>query len=255
MKKLVNVAVALLLTVFLYSCTNEEEQKTMITISAAVSLQAVLMDVKERYEDIHPETKIVYNFGSSGTLQKQIVQGAPVDLFISAAEATFEQLLAEDIINEEYSANLLSNGLVVIVPNNNDVTISSIEDLTNARTIAIGTPESVPAGQYAVEALTNLQLWEALQSKAVYTKDVRQVLTYTESANVDAGIVYKTDARTSSDVTVIATIPMETHTPIIYPVGIINDRPYIQNTQKFYEYLFTTEVMEIFESYGFKGVE
>lgn len=256
MKKIKTAMPAFFLISVLGGCVNETtEQETTLTISAAASLQTALGAIKEQYEDLNPEVEIVYNFGSSGTLQQQIAQGAPVDLFFSAGEAPFQKLLTDGLIEEKQRTNLLSNELVVIVPKENDLEIQALEDLIKARTIAIGTPESVPAGQYGVEALTKLQLWDALQTKAVYAKDVRQVLTYTASANVDVGIVYKTDVLTSDNVTVIATIPAQSHAPIIYPVGIVKDRPHTEEVQQFYDFLLSADAMEQFENYGFKGVE
>ena len=125
------------------------------------------------------------------------------------------------MIDQKLGTDLLANDLVLIVPKSNEKQIQSFEDLQQAGKIALGTPETVPAGQYGVDTLKNMQLWDSLESKVVYTKDVRQVLTYTETENVDAGMVYKTDALVSDKVNVVATADDAMHAPIIYPVGVL----------------------------------
>jgi len=250
----------LILVGLLVACGNEENDPQVkepieLTISAAASLQDALEELKTTYEKEHDTIKILYNFGGSGALQQQILQGAPADLFFSAAEDKFDVLVEKEMIDPKQGMDLLANELVLIVPKKNDKQIQSFEDLKQAGKIALGTPETVPAGQYGVETLKNMQLWESLESKVVYTKDVRQVLTYSETENVDAGIVYKTDALVSDKVEVIATADDQTHTPIIYPVGVIKNSKHGQEAEDFYHYLQSDEAMEIFKKYGFKGAQ
>lgn len=156
---------------------------------------------------------------------------------------------------EQQGTDLLANELVLIVPKNNEKQIHSFDGLLQAGKIALGTPETVPAGQYGVDTLKSMQLWESLASKVVYTKDVRQVLTYTESENVDAGIVYKTDALVSDKVDVVATADDATHAPIIYPVGVLKASKHGQEANDFYQFLQSDEAMNIFKKYGFKGAQ
>lgn len=231
----------------------ETTEQVTLTISAAASLQDTLEALQTNYEKEHPAIKITYNFGGSGALQQQILQGAPVDLFFSAAKDKFDELVNKALIDQNQGTDLLANELVLIVPKENAKQILSFEDITKAEKIALGTPETVPAGKYGVESLQNMKLWEAIQSKVVYTKDVRQVLTYTETENVDAGIVYKTDALVSDQVEIIATANTNTHTPIIYPLGIIKDSKHLKEAEDFYNYLQSDEAMQIFAQYGFKG--
>ena len=245
-------AVALLLFGLLAGCGHQENAKEVeLTISAAASLQDSLEKLKKVYEKEHSSVKIQYNFGGSGTLQQQIVKGAPVDLFLSASEDKFVTLVEQGIIDSQQKTNLLTNELVLIVPKNNQKQIQTFEDLTKAGKIALGTPETVPAGQYGLETLNNMKIWETIQSKVVYTKDVRQVLTYTETENVDAGIVYKTDALTSDKVEVVSTAGPTTHTPIINPVGIIKNSKAVKEAEDFYHFLQSEEAMNIFTKYGF----
>ncbi|MGM7634954.1 molybdate ABC transporter substrate-binding protein [Bacillus sp. Hm123] len=264
MKKFYSVIVLMMLTLSIISgCSSPEENKTEekvkqesveLTISAAASLQNALNDIKAAYEKEHPNVKIIYNFGGSGALQQQISQGAPVDLFFSAAEDKYDQLVEEGMIEKDKGTDLLANELVLIVPKETENNIQTFEDLKEVEKLSIGTPESVPAGKYAKESLENLQVWKDVEQKIVYAKDVRQVLTYVETENVEAGIVYKTDAMVSTKVDLAATAKEETHTPIIYPVGVIKDSAHQEEAQNFYEYLQNSASMETFEKYGFKGV-
>ncbi|MFD6440176.1 molybdate ABC transporter substrate-binding protein [Peribacillus sp. NPDC060186] len=234
--------------------TQQKDEKVELTMSAAVSLQAALNDIKAAFEKENPNVKVNYNLGASGALQQQISQGAPVDLFFSAAEDKFEKLVADDLIEEKNGLDLLGNELVLVVPKESDKEIKTIDDITKATKISIGTPESVPAGQYAKQTLENLNLWKEIEGKLVYAKDVSQVLTYVETGNVDAGIVYKTDALNSGKVDIVATAKEDLHDPIIYPVGMIKDSSHPKEAQLFYEYLQSEESIKVFEKYGFEDL-
>lgn len=230
-------------------------KKVELTISAAASLQDALTDMKAAFEKEHPNVIINYNFGASGALQQQISQGAPVDIFFSAAEDKFNKLVQDGRIDKTKGTNLVENELVLVVPTDSNKGIQSFEDLTKADKISIGTPEAVPAGQYAKETLEHLNVWNAIEGKMVYAKDVRQVLTYVETNNVDAGIVYKTDALISKKVKIVATAAENTHAPIIYPLGVIKNSTHSKEAQLFYDYLQTEKSLKTFEKYGFKGIK
>ncbi|MEH6948372.1 molybdate ABC transporter substrate-binding protein [Bacillus sp. JJ634] len=252
----------LLLSLVMSGCSNNEPSKqtqeaaneeVTLTISAAASLQDALTDITATFEKEHPDVNINYNFGASGALQQQISQGAPVDLFFSAAEDKFDKLVEGDLI--EKGIDLLGNELVLIIPKYSSRGIESFEDLTKAKKISIGTPETVPAGKYAKETLEHLKIWTEVERNTVYAKDVRQVLTYIETSNIDAGIVYKTDALISPKVEIIATANENTHAPIIYPVGVIKNSSHPKEAQLFYEYLQSEQSINVFKKYGFKGLE
>ncbi|MET3727290.1 molybdate transport system substrate-binding protein [Fictibacillus halophilus] len=225
-----------------------------LMISAAASLQDVLHKIASNYEKEHPNVKITYNFGGSGALQQQISNGAPVDLFFSAAEDKFGQLVEEGLIKKEQVTDLVGNELVLVVGKDSQH-IKRFEDLIKVKKIAIGTPETVPAGKYATETLENLELLKEVEKKIIYAKDVRQVLTYVETGNVDAGIVYKTDAMISSKVKVAAAARKDTHAPIIYPVGIIKDTSHKKEAEQFYKYVQKEETIKTFEKFGFQRIE
>lgn len=229
------------------------EKKVELTISAAASLQDALTEIVARFEKEHPDVLINFNFGASGSLQQQISQGAPADLFFSAAEDKFDKLVNDGLIDEKNGIDLVGNELVLVVPKGSK--IKSFHDLTEADKLSIGTPESVPAGKYAKESLEKMDIWNNIEEKVVYAKDVRQVLTYVETNNVDAGIVYKTDALISEKVNIVDTAEENTHDPIIYPLGVIKDTSHPEEAKLFYDYLQNEKSMDIFKEYGFKGLK
>jgi len=232
--------------------STSNQKKVELTVSAASSLQDALTEIKTVFEKENPTFKLIYNFGASGSLQQQISQGAPVDIFFSAAEDKFQKLVDAGLIEENGGIDLVENDLVLVVPKDSTKGIENFEDLTKTDKIALGIPESVPAGQYGKDTLENLNLWSAMEGKIVYAKDVRQVLTYVETTNVDAGIVYKTDALTSDKIKVVATAEESTHDPIIYPVGVIKNSDHHKEAEQFYQYLQGEKAMEILIKYGFK---
>ena len=230
----------------------ESKESVELTISAAASLKDAMEVIQNTYQEEHPEVTLKFNFGGSGSLQQQISQGAPVDLFFSAAEDKFDVLVEDDIIAKEDGVDLLGNSLVLVVPKENQ-SIKSFDDLAMAEIdkISIGTPETVPAGKYAKESLEKTDMWKDVESKVVYAKDVRQVLSYVQTGNVSAGIVYSTDALVSDKVNIVATADPETHTLIIYPVGIIKDSKNYEAAKEFYSYLQSDDALKVFQEYGF----
>ncbi|MEB3360023.1 MAG: molybdate ABC transporter substrate-binding protein [Synechococcales bacterium] len=227
-----------------------------LTISVAASVQDAMQDVQTAYQEEAPNVTITYNFGSSGSLAQQIIQGAPADVFLSASKKWMDDLEGQGEILEGSRRDLLLNSLVLIVPQDKtDVTDFSDFATDKVNRIAIGEPESVPAGQYAQEALTSLNLFDALQPKMVFGKDVRQVLSYVETGNVDAGLVYATDAKVSDQVQVVATAAADTHSPIVYPIGVVADSENAEAAQAFVDFLSSDTAVAIFEDYGFTMAE
>ncbi|APO47486.1 molybdate ABC transporter substrate-binding protein [Paenibacillus xylanexedens] len=236
------------------SAGNTDPQETVdLTISAAASLTDAMKEIETNYELANPYIELNFNFGASGALQQQIEQGAPADVFVSAATKNMNALVDENLIASGDQKNLLQNSLVAIVPVDGTHTVTSETDLTSdsIKTVAIGIPESVPAGTYAKEALTNAKLWDELESKLVQGKDVRQVLQYVETGNADAGFVYKTDALTSDQVKIAFEVDKNSYTPANYPIGIIEGTKHRTEAEQFYAYLQTPEVLDIFARYGF----
>ncbi|WP_330203362.1 molybdate ABC transporter substrate-binding protein [Cyanobacterium sp. Dongsha4] len=227
-----------------------------LTVSAAASLKDVMEEIKPLYEQKYSQTKLTYNFGSSGSLQQQIEQGAPVDIFISAANKQMDALEKKGLLLTGTRRNLVSNQMVLIVPanqNQNKVQIKNFTDLTNKNIgrIALGEPKSVPAGKYAQEVLTYYKIAEQVNAKAVYGKDVRQVLNYVATGNVDAGIVYLTDAKIENKVKIVATAPSSSHSPVVYPIAVIKDSKNPQESKQLINFLTTSDIQKIFKKYGF----
>lgn len=224
-----------------------------ITVSAAASMKNALTEVADAYKASHPELSLTINLGGSGTLAQQIEQGAEVDVFLSASKKQMDGLVVKGLIDSDQTKDLLGNQLLVIAPRNSKLIINQLGELTQTqvKTIAVGEPKSVPVGQYAVEAFENLELLEALTPKLIYGKDVKEVLMWVETGNVDAGIVYATDANLSSQVQILAEVPATTHSPIVYPVGIIKNSNHLKTAQNFVDYLSSDEAKAIFKKYGF----
>lgn len=223
-----------------------------LTISAASSLTDVLMEIEKLYEADNPNVALTMNYGSSGSLARQICQGAPVDVFISAANKQMDDLEKDKLLVENSRKVLLKNGLVLIAPKDSDK-VKGFDSLTTdgVKLIACGEPESVPAGKYTRESLAKLGLWDKIQSKLVFAKDARQLLTYIESNNADAGFVYTTDARISDKVKVVLTVDEKSHSPIVYPGAVIASSKSQATSQDFLNYLSGVKARSVFEKYGF----
>ncbi|RYL92161.1 molybdate ABC transporter substrate-binding protein [Sporolactobacillus sp. THM7-4] len=226
-------------------------EKMTLMLSAAASLQDALRTIQKHYQIKQNHVDLVLNFGGSGTLKQQIREGAPVDLFFSADENDFKELEDQGLIAKK--KNLLGNQLVLIAPRGALPALHDMKSLKrpNVHRLAIGTPKSVPAGTYAGQTLKSLNLWNDIRQKIVYAKDVRQVLTYVETGNVDAGLVYRTDARQSNQVRIVQSIPDRTHDPIVYPVGILKTAKHKKAAGDFFSYLQSPEALHIFQKYGF----
>lgn len=230
-------------------------QPVALTIAVAASVQDAMTEVQAAYQQVEPNVTITYTVGSSGSLAQQIIQGAPTDIFLSASPKWMDELAARGDIVADSRRDVLQNSLVLVVPANAAGTVTGFADLRHVDKVAIGEPASVPAGQYAQEVLTALNLFDALDSQLVFGKHVRQVLAYVETGNVDAGIVYATDAKLTDRVTVITTAPANTHSPIIYPIAIVQDSDAVAEAEAFLDFLGSDTAIAIFQEYGFDVVE
>ena len=239
-----------LCVVFSSSC--HKSKHVLLTVSVAASLTGTIESVEHAYTQQHPEIEFRNNFGSSGSLARQIEQGAPVDLFLSAGAKPVDELKAKGLVDAGQYRILLRNRLVLIAPS--DSKLASVSQLGSKEVnkIALGEPASVPAGQYTMQSLQTLKLFSPLQSKFVYAKDVRQVLAYVESGNVDAGFVYATDALSSQKVKVIETLPEALHDPIVYPIVVIAQSAHAAESRQFIHALFSsTDAAVLFTHKGF----
>jgi len=248
LRMLVSLVVVAALSVGLCSASPVE-----LNISAAVSLKDALTKIQNNYQAQNPNVKLVFNLGASGALQHQIEQGAPADIFISAAAKQMDTLAAENLVNVSTRKNLVENALVLIVPQGSTLGIASFKDIAKSgvQKFAIGEPNTVPAGQYAKQVFDALGIWDQVAGKAVQAQDVRAVLTYVETGNVDAGIVYKTDALNNAKVQVVAVAPAGSHKLIVYPVAILTGAKQPKEAANFLAYLSGPQAKAVFKKYGF----
>jgi molybdate transport system substrate-binding protein len=232
--------------------TSSNAQSETLLIAAAASLQNALEEIDPIFENANNIT-VNYNFAASGPLQQQIEQGAPVDVFISAATKQMDALQEQGLILADTRRDLLTNNLVLIVPSNSNLELTSFQQLTNAniRRIAVGEPRSVPAGQYVEELFSNLGILDQLRSKFVYGNSVRNVLGSVESGNADAGIVYTTDAKISKRVRRAATAPSDLHSPIVYPLAVIKASRNQTPARVYAQFLSSQPAQTIFKKSGF----
>jgi len=227
------------------------QTRVTLTVSAAASLKNALAEAEAAYRQSHANVGFINNFASSGTLAVQIDQGAPVDVFLSAASGPMDDLETKGLIAAGTRRNLLRNTLVLIAPP--DSRLRDFQGLADPsiRSIALGDPASVPAGLYARQTLAALHLLEKLDAKLVFGSDVRQVLTFVETGNADAGLVYSTDAQASGKVRVVAAAPESAHDPIVYPAAVVKGSRGEEAARKFVEYLGSPAAQQIFVRYGF----
>lgn len=230
------------------------KQPIELNISAAMGLKEVLTDIQKDYENTHPGIKLVYNLGAAGALQKQIEQGAPADIFISAANQQVNELETKGLLAEGTRRPLVGNQLVLIVSKDAKQPIKSFQELEMIQSFGLGAPETVPAGQYGIEVLTKLGIWNSVKDKAVLAKDVRTIVTHVETGNVDAGIVFSTVAATSDKVTVVASAPEGSHEPIIFPAAMLKSTKHAKEAKEFLDYLEGNEGMKVFKKYGFTAL-
>ncbi|MCM3712749.1 molybdate ABC transporter substrate-binding protein [Alkalihalobacillus oceani] len=254
-KKVFTYGMILLITILFAGCSspsNEAGEEVELHIMTAASMTDAMNELKQMYEGAHEHVTLVPNYGSSGTLKSQIAQGAPADVFLSAAVRWIDELEEEGEIAQR--ADLLRNELVLVTAEDSDLAVTQFEDLLQEEVhqVAIGEPETVPAGEYARQVLEELGIYEELSDKLIHGSDVRQVLTYVETGNVDAGMVYQTDAILSDQVKIVA--EAETAEPIMYPVGLLEGADHPEEAERFYQWLQTEEALAIFEKYGFTGI-
>jgi molybdate transport system substrate-binding protein len=231
-------------------------EKYEIYISAAASLTDAMKEIGKKYEQANPNVKVNYNFGSSGALASQIEQGAPTDVFISAAPKQMNDLAKKELLLTDTRKDLLENKVVVIAPKDSKLELASIEGIAcdKVRKIALGEPKGVPVGQYSEEIFTSLNILAQAKAKAVYASDVRQVLSWVENAEVDLGVVYATDVAISKGVKILLTAPVGSHKPVIYPVAVLKGAKHEKEAKAFASFLQAAESKAVFEKYGFKVI-
>lgn len=223
-----------------------------ITVYAAASLTDVMGELNKMYETTY-HTKVKASYASSGTLAKQIEQGGKADVFISADVAWMTHLNKKNLISNANTTHLLGNRLVMISPIKNPVKVTMNQNFNIASSftgkLCTGNTASVPVGKYAKEALTHMMWWQSIKPRLVETEDVRVALNFVARGECSLGIVYATDAISSQAVKTVATFPANSHTPIIYPVGLVH--PNNSDAKRFYQFLQSNDAKAVFKKYGF----
>jgi molybdate transport system substrate-binding protein len=227
-----------------------------MTLSVAISMKDAVEELGRRFVQARPGVTLRYNLGSSGELEKQIEAGAPIDVFISAAQRQMDELERKGLIDPATRRVFARNVLTVVKPGDSTVDLVKPADLLAPRVgrIVIGNPRTVPAGQYAEESLKSLGLWDRLQAKLVLAENVRQALDYVARGEVDAGFVYTTDVAAASARVREAFRPAEdTYRPITYPVAIVKDTRHATLGRQFIELLLSSEGRAVLARYGFQS--
>lgn len=242
-----------LVAALLAACTLAA-QAAELTVSAAASLTQAFTEIAKGYEAAHPGDRIKLNFGASGALLAQMSKGAPVDVLASADEQTMDQAEQQGLVTSADRVNFARNTLVLIVPADSRLSLAGLADLQGAavKRIAIGNPASVPAGRYAQAALDAAGLWTSLTPKYIHTQNVRQALDYVARGEVEAGLVYATDATLMKDkVTVRQTVPLAK--PIIYPIASAKASREAEAARRFVAYVRGAGGQAVLARHGFSA--
>ncbi|MES2016682.1 MAG: molybdate ABC transporter substrate-binding protein [Pseudomonadota bacterium] len=224
-----------------------------LTVSAASSLSNAFTDLGRAYERQYPGAKVAFNFGASGALLQQLAKGAPADVFAAADQETMDLAQVKNLVSASARRNFASNALVVIAPLGSNTPLARLADLTApaiAR-IAIGNPDSVPAGRYASRALRAAHLWPVLQGKAITTQNVRQSLDYVARGEVDAGFVYATDAALMKDKVRLA-FGVALDMPLLYPIAPLAASTNGAEAQRFIDFVMSPAGQAVLRQYGFR---
>lgn len=234
---------------------SESQEAVELNISAAASLKEAMAKIEEEYKKVNENVTLVVNYGASGSLQQQIEQGAPCDVFISAGQKQMKALDEAGLLLDGTYKDLLENDLVLIAPKDSDV--SNLDDLNTDKVkhIAVGEPSSVPAGKYADEVLVNLDLKDKIKDKLVFAKDVKEVLAWTQSGNAEVGFVYYSDTINTDNVKIVETTPSTSHSAIVYPIAVIKESKKPEAAKEFEDFLLSTDGQAILKDFGYKSVE
>jgi len=208
--------------------------------------------------ETHPEVKVVFNFGASGDLARQIEAGAPVDVFASAAPKEMDDLDRKGLLAANSRKNFTGNAIVLVKPVHSNIPLQSLKDLQReeVKKVVIGNPKTVPAGRYAAEVLRHFNLWDAIKDKLIFAEHVRQALDYVARNEVEAGLVYSTDAMVrSKEIRVVMKVPEGSHQSVVYPIGVIKGTQEEALSRAFVDLVISKEGQRILSRYGFISVD
>ena len=252
--RLTKLIIALTLT-FISTLSIAEPDKKIVVFAAA-SLTNAIDEIKKMYEK-ESKIQIQTSYASSSTLAKQIENGAPADIFISADTKWMNYLKEKNALKDNTTTNLLNNNLVLITPKGKAFKVDMSPlfnfDSVFSGKLCTGETESVPVGIYAKQALKSLNWWDKIKSRIVGTQDVRAALVLVERGECEIGIVYETDAKVSDKVEIVATFPKDTHEAIVYPLSLTNRAK--SEVSDFYNYLKSERAKTVFIKYGFSFIK
>lgn len=237
------------------SSSKSSGKEIELKISAAASLQEAMVEIEKEFKQVNPDVKLTVNLGSSGTLMQQIQEGAECDVFISAGAKQMDTLVEDGTVEKDAVKTLLTNDLVLVAAKGEKVDSLDALKTDDVEKIAIGDPESVPAGKYAKEVLDNTKLYDNVKDKLVLAKDVKEVLSWVQKGNADVGFVYLSDATGVDDVDVVLTTDADSHSEIAYPVAVLKDSKQAKVAQQFEDFLLSDKAQNILEKHGFNKVK
>lgn len=229
-------------------------EREEIVVSAAMSLKASFEALETLFEEEYPGIDVLMNFNSSGKLSYQIEEGAPVDVFASASMKEMKRLSAKGIVDEGSLRVFAGNAIVAIVPKGSSALLRSFSDLGGdaAKRIVVGNPDTTPVGMYSMEVLKHSWVLPAVKKRLVFAEHVRQILDYVARGEVDAGLLYSTDALVRRDaVTVIMEAPAGSHREIAYPIAIVNGSTKRTAARSFIDAVLSDKGRAVLKRFGF----
>jgi molybdate transport system substrate-binding protein len=223
-----------------------------IHCSIAASMSEPFAEIIRHFGKIHPDARVLTNVGSSGTLAKQIEQGAPTDLYLSANESWMDYLVGRNGVAPSTVTSIARNTLVFIAKPESSV--AGFTELVNVDLIAMGNPQSVPAGVYAQQAMIQADIYDELlaRGKLIFAKDVRHALAYADRGEVDGAFVYKTDALAARSAVLSFVVPGTYHDPIIYPIALTRAGTKKPMALALHDFLRGDQAREILARFGFE---
>ena len=255
MKNIISALVVSLCVLFPATQISAASDRQEIVVSAAISLKNAFEEIGEVFEEKYKGTKVNFNFGASGDLARQIIAGAPVDVFASAALKDMDELNQKGLITPGSATSFAANAVVLVMPAMAKSSINTFKDLRKdaVRKIAVGNPKTVPAGRYAEEVFQYYRILDSIKDKLVLTENVRQALDYVGRGEVDAGVVYMTDAIIrAKEIKIVATAPEASHKPAVYPIAEVKATTKQAAARSFIAVVISIEGKKILEKHGFK---
>lgn len=240
--------------VAILSVSSAANAATELKVYAASSMTNAVNDIAQQFETKYDVT-VTPVYGGSSSIARQILNGAPADIFISANTKWMDYLVKSKAVKNDSVTNLVRNSLVLIAPKASTIEPFDFSDANawnqalEGNRLALGNPVSVPAGMYAKESLTNLGVWKKLERQIAPAKNVRLALALVERGEAPLGVVYKTDALLTDKVKVVGEFTNDTHADIIYPAAIVKDST---QSEQFFEYLKSDDAKKVFAQYGFQ---